>query len=262
MKRLLSAVCTVAVLAIVATGHASAGDKVKIGVAGEPYPPFSWKAADGSWKGFEIDLAKAICTEAKLDCVIAETAWDGIIPALQSKKIDLIMSSMTITDKRKEVIDFSNPYYAAAAAFIGPKGEKLDTSNAGLRGKVIGVQVATTHAAYAEAHYKDVAQIKTYNTQDDANADLAAGRVDVVIADRIAMEEWLKSDAGKGEAVIATVDYPPGQTPTVGAGFRKDETALRAKFDAALAVLLKNGTYDKLAKPYFAFDIYGLPRKG
>jgi polar amino acid transport system substrate-binding protein len=262
MKRLLSVVCTAAMLAIAAAAPSWAGDKVKIGVAGEPYPPFSWKASDGSWKGFEIDLVKAICKQAQLDCVITEVAWDGIIPALQSKKIDAIVSSMTITDKRKEVIDFSDPYYAAAAAFIGPKGEKLDTSAAGLKGKVIGVQVATTHAAYAEAHYKDVAQIKTYTTQDDANADLAAGRVDVVIADRIAMEDWLKSDAGKGDAVVAAVEYPPGQEPTVGAGFRKDDAALREKFNAALATLLKNGTYDTLAKPYFNFDVYGLPRKG
>lgn len=257
MRRMLSLVAA----ALVATAGLAHAETVRVGISADPYPPFTWKEADGTWKGFEIDLLHAICDEAKWDCPIVETAWDGIIPALTTKKIDMIVNSMTITDQRKDVIAFSAPYYAATAAFIGAEGEKTDGSPEWFKGKIIGVQVSTTHAAYAQAHYGKLAEIKSYNTQDEANADLAAGRVDVVIADQIALESWLKADAGKGFAVIGTVPFPPDQIPCVGAGMRKEDTALKATFDAALAKLLKTGKYDELAKPYFTFDVYGLPRK-
>lgn len=258
MKRLLTLAFT-ACMSLAAITVAHAAEPLKIGLAPEPYAPFEWKEADGTWKGFEIDLSKAICKEIKRDCVIVEIAWDGIIPALQTKKIDVIFNSMTITDERKKMIDFTDPYYSTVPAFMGPKGEKIELTKEGMKGKVIGVQVATTHAAYAQSTFGDVAEVRTYATQDEANSDLIAGRVDYVLADKVALNEFLKSDAGKDLALLA--DVTAGGPSLAGAGIRKDDKELLAAFNTAIATLLKNGEYDKLAKPYFAFDIYGLPRK-
>ena len=98
-------------------------------------------------------------------------AWDGIIPALTTKKIDMIMGSMSITDERKKTIDFSDKYYNTPTAIIGAKDEKFDATPEGLKGKVIGVQVSTVHEAYAKKHFADsAAEIKDYQTQDEANA--------------------------------------------------------------------------------------------
>ncbi len=159
---------------------------LKIGVAAEPYPPFSSKDASGKWVGWEIDLISALCTEMKEKCEIVDVAWDGIIPALTAKKIDVIVSSMSITDKRKEVISFSAPYYVSAPAVAGVKDGDKNVSAEHLSGKTIGVQVSTTHAAYVEKYFGKTSTMKTYQTQDEANQDLAAGRIDYVVQDGIA----------------------------------------------------------------------------
>ena len=91
--------------ALLAAGLAAASaETIKVSVAAEPYPPFASKNSAGVWEGFEVDLAKAVCKAGKMDCEIVETAWDGIIPALTSKKIDVIWASMTITPERSAQI--------------------------------------------------------------------------------------------------------------------------------------------------------------
>src|ERR1700761_4600853 len=102
---------------------ARADEVIKFGVAAEPYPPFSSKDASGKWVGFEIDLMDAVCAEMKAKCELVETAWDGIIPSLQEKKIDVIWSSMSITAERMQKIDFTDKYYQTPAVIIGPKSE-------------------------------------------------------------------------------------------------------------------------------------------
>ncbi|TGV64141.1 transporter substrate-binding domain-containing protein, partial [Mesorhizobium sp. M00.F.Ca.ET.158.01.1.1] len=101
------------------------------------------------------------------------------IPALTTKKIDLIVSSMSITDERKKTIDFSDKYYNTPTAIIGPKDQKFGATPDDLKGKVLGVQVSTVHAVYAKKHFGPTAsESKEYQTQDEANNDLAAGRLD------------------------------------------------------------------------------------
>jgi polar amino acid transport system substrate-binding protein len=190
---------------------------------------------------------------------LVEIAWDGIIPALQSDKIDVIFDSMTITDERKKTINFSDPYYSTVPAFIGQKGEKIELTKDFMKGKSIGVQVSTTHANYVQQAFGDVADVRTYTTQDEADADLVAGRVDYVVADKVALDAFLKTDAAKDLGFLA--DVTANGPSLVGAGIRKDDTKLLGEFNEAIATLLRNGEYDRIAKPYFAFDIYGLPRK-
>ena len=196
MKSILKTAAAAAVIALSGAFAASA-EPVKIGMAPEPYPPFASMDASGKWVGWEIELLDAVCAEAKLDCVITPTAWDGIIPALTTKKIDVIWNSMSITDERKKTIDFSDKYYNTPTAIIGAKDQKFDATPEGLKGKMIGVQVSTVHAAYAKKHFTEAAEIKEYQTQDEANQDLAAGRIDATQADSIALDAFLKSDQGK-----------------------------------------------------------------
>ena len=92
-------------------------------MAAEPYPPFTSPDASGKWVGWEVEIIDAVCAEAKFECEITPVAWDGIIPALTTKKIDLIMSSMSITEERKKTIDFTDKYYNTPTAIIGAKGE-------------------------------------------------------------------------------------------------------------------------------------------
>ena len=259
MKTVLKTLAAALLLGVVAMGGVAKAEQVKIGVAAEPYPPFTSPDASGKWVGWEIDFVNAVCAEEKLDCVITPVAWDGIIPALTTKKIDAIVSSMSITAEREKTIDFSDKYYNTPTAIIGPKDQKFGATPDDLKGKVIGVQVSTVHAVYAKKHFTGAQEIKEYQTQDEANNDLAAGRLDAVQADSIALGEFLKSDQGKAccdlKGMVAPDDEVLG--PGVGAGIRKEDTALKEKFNAGIKAIRANGKYDEISKKYFDFDIYG-----
>jgi polar amino acid transport system substrate-binding protein len=221
---------------------------LRIGVAAEPYPPFTAKDASGKWVGWEIDLVDALCTEMKEKCEIIETAWDGIIPALTANKIDVIIASMAKNAKRREVIDFSNTYYTSAAVMMGAKNGDLDFSPQHVAGKTIGVQVSSIHSAYAEKYYAKTATIQTYQTQDEVNQDLAAGRLDYVLANGTTLDAFLKSAQGGGfEAKGAVPLDVEILGEGAGAGVRKGDTALASKLNAALSTLATSGKLDEIS---------------
>jgi polar amino acid transport system substrate-binding protein len=259
MKSILRTVVAALALGLAVTAAAQA-EEIKVGFSPEAYPPFYTQDASGNWVGWEVEIVNAICGEAKLDCVLTPIPWDGLIPALKSKKIDAIMNSMSITAERQKEIDFSDKYYNTPTAVIGAKDQTFDATPEGLKGKILGVQVSTTHAAYAKKHFGDsAAEIKEYQTQDEANQDLAAGRIDATQADSIALDAFLKSDTGQAccdlKGYVAADDEVLG--PGVGAGVRKGDTALADKINAAIKAIRANGKYAEITKKYFDFDIYG-----
>jgi len=259
MKKALKVLAVAAAIAV-SGGVAASAEALKVGVAAEPYPPFTAPDASGKWEGWEVEFMNAMCAEAKLECVLTPVAWDGIIPALTSKKIDMIISSMSITDERLKTIDFSDKYYNTPTGIIGTKGVEMNSSPEGLKGKTLGVQVSTVHQAYAAKHFAPAGvEVKEYQTQDEANNDLAAGRLDAVQADAIALKAFLATDQGKecceykGDVAEDVAVIGPG----VGVGLRKGETELKDKINAAIKAIRDNGTYDTFSKKYFDFDIYG-----
>lgn len=257
MKKVTSFAAAVA-LSLIA-GAASA-QQVKVGIAAEAYPPFASPDASGNWEGWEIDFINAICAKAALDCVITPVAWDGIIPSLTSGQIDVIMASMSITAERAQTIDFSDKYYNTPTAIAVAKGAGLTPDPAGMTGKIIGVQASTIHEVYAQKYFADVAaEIKVYATQDEANQDLAAGRIDATQADSIQLDAFLTSDAGMAccEKAGNVADDKEVLGLGVGAGLRKGEEELKAKINEAIAGIIADGTYDTITAKYFASSIYG-----
>ncbi len=248
-RRILMAAA--AALALAAATPAMAD--LKMGVAAEPYAPFTSKDASGQWVGWEVDFMNALCKEIGEKCAIEEVAWDGIIPALTSKKFDAIMSSMSVTDERKKTISFSDIYYNSAAVIIGAKGDDKDFSPEHLSGKNVGVQVSTTHSRYLDKYYASKgAVIKTYATQDEANNDLAAGRLDYVMADGVALGAFLDSDQGKacceqkGAVPIDVEILGAG----VGFGIRKEDTALLEKVNAGIKALGDKGVFAPITEQW------------
>ena len=247
-----------ATLVVLGTAGASAAETVKVGIAAEPYPPFTVPDATGNWSGWEIDIMNALCDAAELTCEITPTAWDGIIPALTSGRIDMIIGSMSITEERLQTIDFSDKYYKTASVVIGARSEDFEPTPEGLSGKVLGVQASTIHQVYAKTYFPD-AEIKEYQTQDEANQDLVSGRLDAVQADALAMQAFLESSDG---AACCDMKGPVADDEAIlgagiGVGLRKGDDALREKIDAAIAAIREDGTYDEITKKYFNFDIYG-----
>jgi polar amino acid transport system substrate-binding protein len=258
MKKILKTAALALALGI-AGAVAATAEPLKVGFSPEAYPPFYSADASGNWTGWEVEIVHAICAEAKFECELTPIPWDGLIPALTTKKIDAIMNSMSITEERKKTIDFSDKYYNTPTAIVGPKSEKFGATPEDLKGKIIGVQVSTTHSAYAKKHFTEAAEIKEYQTQDEANQDLAAGRIDATQADSIALDAFLKTEQGmaccdlKGHVAEDLEILGPG----VGAGVRKEDTELKEKINAAIKAIRENGKYDEITKKYFDFDIYG-----
>ena len=249
-----------ALLAAVLLASPVAAQEVKIGIAAEAYPPFASPDASGNWVGWEIDFINAMCAAAEMQCVITPVAWDGIIPSLTSGQIDVIMASMSITEERMQTIDFSDKYYNTPTVIIGTKGVDMAPTPEGLAGKIIGVQASTVHADYVEKYFgPTAAEVKIYQTQDEANSDLAAGRIDAIQADSIAMDAFLASEAGAACCDLkgAVADDPAILGLGVGAGVRKGEDELKAKINAGIAKVIADGTYDSITANYFASSIYG-----
>ena len=121
MKKLI-AVAVVAMMILGTSVSANEWNKIRIGVEGA-YPPFSWVEKDGTLKGFDIDIAMALCEEIGAECVLVPQDWDGIIPALLARKYDAIIASMSITEERKKKVAFSGKYYNTPAKFARKKDD-------------------------------------------------------------------------------------------------------------------------------------------
>jgi len=236
--------------ALLVSGQVMAAEKIRMGTEGA-YPPFNQIDPNGKLMGFDVDIGNALCEKMKVECEWVTQDWDGIIPGLLAKKYDTIIASMSITDERKQAVDFTDRYYSNSLRYIAKKGSNLDVKN--LKGKTVGAQRATIAAIYLEDNMKGVVDIKVYDTQENAYIDLATGRLDAVLGDMLVNYEWLKSDAGKdfdffGEAF--------NRSDEIGIAVRKGEDKLRQQLNAALKAIREDGTYAKINAKYFPFDIY------
>jgi polar amino acid transport system substrate-binding protein len=255
-KRLALAVSAAAL--IFSAGVAAAQEMtLKIGTEGA-YPPFNNLTADGKLEGFDIDIANALCEEMKAKCEFVTQDWDGIIPALQAGKFDAIIASMSITDERKQKVDFSNKYYNTPPAIAVPKDSDITEATAeALAGKAIGAQTSTTHARAAESYFPD-ADVRQYPTAEEYKLDIESGRVDAVVDDVVVLDEWLKSDAGACCKLLDTLKADPAiYGKGIGIGLRQGSDKLAGMFNDAIAAIRENGTYDEVQKKYFEFDVYG-----
>jgi polar amino acid transport system substrate-binding protein/arginine/ornithine transport system substrate-binding protein len=238
-------------------GTAQADEKLRIGVEGA-YPPFSWKEADGTLKGFDIDIAVALCEKMGRECDLVEQDWDGIIPALLAKKYDAIIASMSITEERKKRVDFTGKYYNTPARFVAAKDADFDATTEGLKGKVVGVQRGTTHQCYMEKMFPDT-ELKLYGTQEEVFLDLGAGRIDAQISDSTQSQDgFLSKEEGKDFAFLGETQFDL-ECHGEGAGIavRKGEDDLRNSLNAAIKAIRDDGTYQKINAKYFDFDVYG-----
>jgi len=247
-----------ALAATAATGVAQAKEwkTVRFGIEGA-YPPFSWTESDGSLKGFDVDMANALCTEMQVKCKIVAQDWDGIIPSLLARKYDAIIAAMSITEERKKKIDFTGKYALIPNKFIAKKGAGLNFDD--LSGQKIAVQRATTHDKYLTDNYGDTVDIVRYGSFDEAYLDLANGRVVAVLGDASALEEGVLNKAG-GEAyefVGPSLTDPKWFGEGFGIALRKQDKDLTKKLDAAILSLREKGIYQDIAAKYFNYDVYG-----
>ncbi len=274
----LSALLLITMISLIPVSQGITGDwdKIKIATEGD-YPPWNYKDASGNLVGFEIELAKELCTRMNAICEIIPQKWRGIIKGLNAGKYDAIMAAMSITEDRKKLVTFSRNYAGTPNVFVVRKDNPLanfrtdlkqltfndinpaeqaalDAIFKAFKGKIIGVQVATTHAKFADQYMGDRAEIRIYDFQHTIDLDLYQGRLDAVIGDFAYWQPLIKSEQGKDYKIVGPhmTGGPFGEG--VGVAVRKKDQDLADMFSRAIEDTIKDGTIKKLAVQWFGYD--------
>jgi len=250
---------------------------VTIATEGE-FRPWNFTKSDGTLDGYEIDLIKYLCAHMKVECTTVVQSFDGMIPALQAGKFDAIISGMSATPKREEVIAFSDSYGTTGQTFATLKSDalaqlslkdqvfSLASNEQGavdalkqlepmLKGKTIGVQTASIAETFLQKYLKDVVTIQEYKTTEQHDLDLKAGRVDLIMASTA----YLSTAATKPGNEDFVLTGPRFQGGLLGrgssVGLRKTDPELKAMFNDAIAAAKADGTIAKLSQKWFGFDV-------
>lgn len=258
MKKTLSLLSLSLALLGTACG-ASAEQQIRFGTDAT-FPPFESKAADGSLQGFDIDLGNAICAELKAKCVWVENSFDGLIPALHARKFDAILSSLSITDERKKAISFSNKLFNTPAFLVAAKNSGLKPTVESLRGKRVGVQQGSVFESYGKKYWQPKGvELVSYPSAEAVYADLVTGRLDATLDDAtVVTQALLTKPQGKDLMLVEPQVKDDGIFgPGTGIGVRKQDDKLLEQLNGAIATIRSDGTYDRLAKKYFTFNVYG-----
>lgn len=241
------------------------------------YAPWNFTTADGKLDGLEVELANDLCARMKVQCTVVAQDWDGLIPSLTVGKFDVIMASMFITSKRLETIDFTQPYAVDPSGFavakdsdlgkLGLSAEKFKLEDEAasvaaieklkplLKGKVVGVQAATTNLEFVKKYFADTVEIREYKTTEQHDLDLSAGRIDALFAQQTALAATL----AKPEFADFTL-AGPGFVGGVfglgtGAGLRKEDAKLKDMLNAAIDGAIADGTIKRISEKWVKTDV-------
>jgi octopine/nopaline transport system substrate-binding protein len=251
--------------------------KIRIVTEGA-FRPWNFTEPDGKLNGFEIDLYQDLCARMKVECEISAQAFDGMIPALNAGKFDAIIAGMSATPKREEAILFSVPYGSTGQTFAALKSgtvtalpgqgdvyslesdpagaqKAIDALKPALKGKIIGVQSASIAASFLDKYLKGVVETREYKTTEQHDLDLAAGRVDLIMASMA----YLSGVAAKPDFADLVIIGPRFQGGILGrgssVGLRKSDPELKTMFDAAIIAAKADGTIQKLSQKWFGYDV-------
>ena len=247
-KKLLLSVCAVATLSVAAADDALARDKLRVGT--EPtFAPFEFMDTQTrEFVGYDIDLIRAVADKAGYDIEVVNMGFDGLIPALMTNNIDIVVSGVTITEERKKRVDFCEPYYQAGQGLMIRAGDEAKYQKIeDLHNKTIAVQIGTTGAEVAKGI--PGTKIKAFNTSAEAFMDLKMNGSDVVITDRPVIGYFLVTNARAAKGL----KRQPMQFDSEYFGFavKKGNTELRDKVNAAMKSMKDDGTYDKIYAKWF-----------
>ncbi len=212
------------------------------------YPPFETKDTDGNPTGVSVDFAKAFGESIGKEVVIENTAWDGLIPSLQTGKADMVVSSMTITQQRKEVVDFSNPYANAMLAILANKDAGITSvEDLNQQGRKIAVKTGSTGYLYAQEHLTN-AEIVALADESACVTEVAQGKADGFLYDQLTIyRNWQNN-----QATTAAVFIPFQDLEYWGVAVKKGNTQLLEQLNAFIAQYSQEGGFDALSEKYLS----------
>lgn len=226
-----------------------ANGTLKVGIEGT-YPPFNFQDESGQLTGFEVDFANALAKQLGVKAEFQPTKWDGILAALESKRLDVVINQVTISDERKQKYDFSTPYTVSGIQALTRKADANSIkSPADLAGKKVGVGLGTNYEQWLKENVPQ-ADIRTYDDDPTKFQDLNVGRIDVILVDRLAAFEMVEKT---GDRLAVAGDAFSRQES--GIALRKGNPQLLAAIDAAIAKLRADGTLKQLSEKWFKTDV-------
>ena len=276
--KLLRALLLTATVSMLLMAQAAADDWEKVKIATEgAYPPWNLVDASGNLVGFEIDLAKDLCARMNVTCEVVPQKWRGIIKGLNAGKYDAIMAAMSITAERKKLVTFSRNYAGTPNVFIMRKDNPAADFRTGLerltlddisraeqaaidaivrefKDKIIGVQVATTHANFADEYLGDHAEIRIYDFQHTIDLELYQGRLDAVIGDYAYWQPLIQTEQGKDYKIVGPHMTGGPFGGGVGVAIRKKDQDLADMFSRVIEEMIRDGSLKKLAIEWFKYD--------
>ncbi len=275
MKKLIIYLLSISIFGVASIANSQT---IRIGTEGA-YPPWNNLNSAGELEGAEIDFGNEACKRMGVTCEWVTQDWDGIIPALLQGKYDIIIAGMSITEERKEKVNFTTGYMTDGARFAVLKNSglanlniagmaKVNLNNAGgkeqaaigqliaaMDGKTVCVQSSTIHQNFLEKHMSGAVDVKLYQAVDDHNLDLAAGRCDAVLADVGSIIDFMESDGGVDVAFTGPTFSGGVFGDGVGGAVRKEDTDILEMWNAAIAEMSKDGTTAEITKEWFGRDI-------
>jgi polar amino acid transport system substrate-binding protein len=263
IKKLAQSLFTViCLMTLIGMGTASA-EKLRVGMECT-YAPFNFKNEDGDLMGYDVDVARGVAGLIAADLEFVCQKWDGMIPALLANKFDLVVASMSITDKRLEKMDFSDTYRISVGRLVGKKsaglklfdsaGKPVPANFADLK---VGVERASTYSDWFKNELPE-ADVVLYDTNESLYLDLINGRTDMIMTNPMkAHLRFLSKEDGAGfEFVSPQIDEKKYFGIGVGIGLRKGNDALKERLNKAIRTLTDNGYLESYALKYFPFAIH------
>ncbi len=275
MKKILIYLFSICIFGVASIANSQT---IRIGTEGA-YPPWNNLNSAGELEGAEIDFGNEACERMGVTCEWVTQDWDGIIPALLQGKYDIIIAGMSITEERKEKVNFTNGYMTDGARFAVLKDSgladlniagmsKVNLNNAGgkeqaaigqliaaMDGKTVCVQSSTIHQNFLEKHMSGAVDVKLYQAVDDHNLDLAAGRCDAVLADVGSIIDFMESDGGVDVAFTGPTFSGGVFGDGVGGAVRKEDNDILDMWNAVISEMSKDGTTAEITKRWFGRDI-------
>ena len=274
MKKFILSLLAISMLSFTTIANSKS---IRIGTEGA-YPPWNNLNAAGELEGAEIDFGNEACKRMGVDCEWVTQDWDGIIPALLNGKYDIIIAGMSITEERKEKVNFTNGYMTDGARFAVLKNSglagmnvgasKVNLNNAGgkeqaaigqliaaMDGKTVCVQSSTIHQNFLEKHMSGAVEVRLYQAVDDHNLDLAAGRCDAILADVGSIIDFIESDGGVDVTFTGPTFSGGVFGDGVGGAIRKEDTDILEMWNKVIAEMSADGTTAEITKKWFGRDI-------
>jgi polar amino acid transport system substrate-binding protein len=217
------------------------------------YPPFNYAGPDGNPAGFNVELARLICEELKLQCTIQLRRFDTLLQALAENRADAVIASLAVTPETRQRVDFSDPYYRAPARFVARRDTDLrDAIPESLEGKKVAVVAGSAHEAYLKAFFTE-AELKPYRTVEAAREALRKGETDLLFGDGIALSFWLNGTDSAGCCAFVGGPFTESRYfgEGVGIAVKRGNDTLRLAFNWALFRLWEKGRFTDLWLRYF-----------